>query len=157
MESIANQIFELSGDNEGEGYKKLNPTNHKIGPFIFDSAKLNKQGKSIAVAALRMPNGELSYDVVKTFANSGFTKIVMCGAGGRITGDAKKGDYIHLTFSFYKDSNINISSSNSLIPSDFSHINTSSCTNTTVDSPLVETKQWLSQQQEANVGSVAVS
>ncbi|RSD32539.1 hypothetical protein [Vibrio pectenicida] len=157
MESIANQEFELSGDNEGEGYKKLNPANHKIGPFIFDSAKLNKRGKSIAVAALRMPNGELSYDAVKTFADSGFTKIIMCGAGGRIIGDAQMGDYIYLTHSSYKDSNVNISSNtNIIIPNDFSHINTASCTNTTVDSPLVETKQWLSQQQEANVGSVDV-
>ena len=30
MESIANQIFSFSSENEGEGYKKLNPHNHKI-------------------------------------------------------------------------------------------------------------------------------
>lgn len=156
MEAIANQIFHLSGENEGQGYRELNPHHHKIGPFIFDSAILSRNNKTIAVAALRMPNGELSYDAVKAFADCGFSKIVMCGAGGRIAGDAQLGDYLHLNRSYYKDSIIDLSTHQILMPNRFSHINTTACSNITVNSPLIETQPWLSQQQANQVGSVDV-
>ncbi|WP_205395155.1 hypothetical protein [Vibrio tetraodonis] len=156
MESIANKIYNLSGENEGEGYKKLTPHNHKIGPFTFDEVTITNNGKTVSIAALRMPNGELSYDAVKTFAESGFNKIVMCGAGGRIAGDAQVGDYIHLNHSYYEENAVNLSNTEVLIPSEFLRINTTACSNTTVDSPLIETKSWLAQQKETKVATVDV-
>lgn len=156
METIANQIYGLSGDNEGEGYKKLNPKNCRIGPFFYDISEIEYKGKKVAIAALRMPNGELSYDAVRAFAESGFKKIIMCGAGGRISGNANIGDYIYLNESSYKQETMKLDENRTLLPDKFEYLNISSPSNTTVNSPLIETKQWLDQQKEDQTGSVDV-
>lgn len=118
-------------------------TEHRISGFIFDSVPVVKDGVYFNVYALRMPNGDLSYDAVKQFLNAGVRNVIMCGAGGRIAGNASVGDYLTVTTSTYLDNEIvagDISRIVSISPDGY--INDNSALNVTVNSPLEEDVEW---------------
>lgn len=155
MEAIGNNENGLKGANEGEGYKMLKPETHKFGALVYDLAYLDKN--KTAVAAIKMPNGELAGDVVKAFIEAGFHKVVMCGAGGRISGDAAIGEYILVKCSNYKGEDVRFREKATILDvSGSMYVNMNSKSNVTVNSPLIETKSWLKEQKDGASGSVDV-
>ncbi|MFY2506974.1 hypothetical protein ACN3E9_01315 [Vibrio pectenicida] len=161
MEYLGNFVGELNGNyegdenNEGDGYNYLNPKTHNAGGFLFDTAKIELADKTILVAALRMPNGDLSYDATSTFMKNGFNRVVMVGAGGSITPSTIVGNYMPIESSSYNDMTVDLDSFNWSVPQ-LPFISSSTTLNVTVDSPLVETKLWLEQQKNTGVGNVDV-
>lgn len=149
MESLGKQLFHV-GDSakEGTGYGKLGVKEHKVADFVFDTATLNLDGRQHLVAALRMPNGDLAYDAMKGFLDHGFNQVIMCGAGGRLAGDAQVGDYMLLERSQYGDQSISLARECIHVPGAKLFENAKPTSNVTVDSPLQETQRWLDENQE---------
>lgn len=155
MESLGKKIFNVDDSaKEGVGYGKLDVRNHKVADFVFDTATLNLDGRQHLVAALRMPNGDLAYDAMKGFLDHGFNQVIMCGAGGRLAGDAQVGDYMLLERSQYGDQSISLAQECIHVPGAKLFENAKLTSNVTVDSPLQETQRWLDENQET--GSVDV-
>jgi len=130
-------------------------TEHRISGFIFDSVTVVKDGVYFNVYALRMPNGDLAYDAVKQFLDAGVRNVIMCGAGGRIAGNASVGDYLTVTSSTYLNNKIvarDISRTVTISPD--SYINNNSELNITVDSPLEEDVAW--NEKNKSKGNVDV-
>lgn len=130
-------------------------TEHRISGFIFDSVPVVKDRVYFNVYALRMPNGDLAYDAVKQFINAGVRNVIMCGAGGRIAGNASVGDYLTVTSSTYLDNEIVASDISRLVSiSPGGYINNNSVFNVTVDSPLEEDVDW--NEKNKSKGNVDV-
>ncbi|QGR08709.1 hypothetical protein CTZ24_09300 [Pantoea phytobeneficialis] len=145
MEFLGREIYQIDENQpEGVGYDKMNTTQHKVSGFIFDTAIVENQenNERYIFSGLRMPNGDLSYDATKAFIEAGFTYIVMCGAGGRLSGKAKIGDYTPINISIYENEAINLKMEDMKIP-DGTFIEELLSTNITVNSPLEETQKWL--------------
>ncbi|KJR91139.1 hypothetical protein PL318_26390 [Burkholderia pseudomallei] len=150
MEYLGKQLFNVDdSEKEGTGYSKLDVKEHKVADFVFDTATLNLDGRRHLVAALRMPNGDLAYDAMKGFLDHGFNQVIMCGAGGRLAGDAQVGDYMLLERSQYGDQSISLTRECIRVPSTKLFENAKLTSNVTVDSPLQETRRWLDENQEA--------
>ncbi|WP_071761412.1 hypothetical protein [Burkholderia ubonensis] len=149
MESLGKQLFNVDDSaKEGTGYGKLDVKEHKVADFVFDTATLNLDGRQHLVAALRMPNGDLAYDAMKGFLDHGFNQVIMCGAGGRLAGDAQVGDYMLLERSQYGDQSISLAQECIHVPGVKLFENAKLTSNVTVDSPLQETQRWLDENQE---------
>jgi hypothetical protein len=119
---------------------------HNVGGFVFSSTETEHGGKNFNVFALRMPNGDLAYDAIKTFLEAGLRNVIMCGAGGRISGDAKVGDYIVVDDSTYENQRLIANDIANIIKLPSSgYMNNRSALNITVDSPLEETNIWFSK------------
>ncbi len=162
MEHIAEIEFnsEISGD---ETYKKLvsegKIIQHTVANFTFDSTIVEKEGKKVLFSALRMPNGDLAYDACKAFLAGGYSHIILCGAGGRICGDAKVGDYVALSSSEHNGQTVSLEKIDNIkriVPEGLDFLKQDITTNTTVNSPLVETKNWLDKNRKSEIGTVDV-
>ncbi|MCC6137901.1 MAG: hypothetical protein IT287_04665 [Bdellovibrionaceae bacterium] len=156
-EQIARYINKLPEDlDEAEAYKTVSPVTREVGGFIFDTVETVQAGKKYLFSALRMPNGDLAYDSTKAFLESGFSHVIMCGAGGSTFGTAAVGDYVALNQSSYHEETITLEGVKfgSLVSLKF--FKQEEMTNTTVDSPLVETQAWLNTSKEEKINTVDV-
>ncbi|HFK3790805.1 TPA: hypothetical protein ACGZQ6_004458 [Escherichia coli] len=143
MEFLGKQIFNIDDSaKEGSGYNKLGVKEHKVADFVFDTAHPH------LVAALRMPNGDLAYDAMKIFLDCGFNQVIMCGAGGRLSGDAQVGDYMLLNRSQYGNESISLTQECIHVPDVKLFENARLTSNVTVDSPLQETQRWLEDNKD---------
>lgn len=155
MEFLGKQIFNIDDSaKEGSGYGKLGVKEHKVADFVFDTATIDLDGYPHVVAAQRMPNGDLAYDAMKTFLDCGFSQVIMCGAGGRLAGDAQVGDYMLLNRSQYGNKRISLAQECIHVPDVKLFGNTRLTSNVTVDSPLQETQSWLEDNKD--IGNVDV-
>ncbi|KWN60981.1 hypothetical protein [Burkholderia ubonensis] len=155
MEFLGKQVYGVDdAQPEGVGYGALNPRTHDVGGFLFDTATVEINERQHLMAALRMPNGDLAYDATKAFLDHGFNQVVMCGAGGRMAGKARVGDYMVMDRSRYGSRDIALAPESIQIPSAGIFSAVSRCSNVTVDSPLQETKRWL--DENIKMGSVDV-
>lgn len=148
MEFLGKLIFNIDDSAaEGTGYNKLGVKEHKVSDFIFDTATIYLDGYPHLIAALRMPNGDLAYDSMKEFTGCGFNQVIMCGAGGRLAGDAQVGDYMLLKDSQYGDQSITLEPGCIHVPDVKFFENVKLTSNVTVDSPLQETQRWLEKHR----------
>ncbi|EEO2383841.1 hypothetical protein G6D77_004546 [Salmonella enterica] len=149
MEFLGKQIFNIDDSaKEGSGYNKLGVKEHKVADFVFDTATIDLDGHPYLVAALRMPNGDLAYDAMKIFLDCGFNQVIMCGAGGRLSGDAQVGDCMLLNRSQYGNESISLAQECIHVPDVKLFENARLTSNVTVDSPLQETQRWLEDNKD---------
>ncbi len=147
MECLGRQFHVVdAAEPEGTGYAQLQPVEHAVAGFVFDTATVDRDGGRHLVAALRMPNGDLAHTATKAFLAHGFDHVVMCGAGGRLAGVAQVGDYMVVDSSRYGAQRFSLPPSSVLAPPGpmFSH---ASSANITVDSPLQENQRWLEENR----------
>ncbi|MEJ2742519.1 MAG: hypothetical protein P8176_08555 [Gammaproteobacteria bacterium] len=148
MEFLGKQIYNIDDSaTEGTGYDRLGVKAHKVSDFIFDSATIDLDEYPHLIAALRMPNGDLAYDAMKEFIDCNFNQVIMCGAGGRLSGDAQVGDYMLVKHSQYGSQSISLEHKCILFPKGKSFDNVKLMNNVTVDSPLQETQRWLKEHR----------
>lgn len=125
--------------------RKLEPKEeHSAGDFRFGSELVNIDGKQVHVIALKIPNGDVAYDATRAFLEHGITKVVMNGAGGRLSGNGKIGDYMLINEVEYNGDTIKLSDESFVMPKEFKHYSVEDPRKSiTVDSPLDETNAWL--------------
>ncbi|WP_339476698.1 MULTISPECIES: hypothetical protein [unclassified Pseudomonas] len=156
-EFVARHINKLEPSlTEREAYQELQPSTYTVDSFVFDVTSINHEGKELQIAALRMPNGDLSEDAIEAFLSAGYTHFVMCGAGGSISTTANIGDYVLLNRSHYNNQTLQLPKNMmAQAPRDY-FVTCEAASNTTVDSPLVETTDWLENNTKENIGTVDV-
>lgn len=149
MDAIGRKISDFTVPAIKEaGRSLLSPEKISAGGADFDVVNLRLNGEDIQIIALHIPNGDAAYHVTKVFLKHGFQHVVMCGAGGRLGGDAKVGDYMSIESATYGDSQLNLNSDIILLPQKFIHLNLNSKMNVTVNSPLDEDMNWLSKNEK---------
>lgn len=127
------------------------------GSFKFSyMTVLDADGQEKGVLALRMPNGSLAYEATKLLLEHGAQTVVMIGAGGSMDSTAGLGSYHKVNASSYTDQTLYIPPDNQLELKVPKLKVKEDRKNVTVDSPLVENKEWMRSVAEKDISSVDV-
>lgn len=127
-------------------YNTLNPKRHTTASLNYDLVKVSQEdGSEIVLMGLRMPNGSYAGKVTDQLLKYGVNSLIMMGAGGSLSSESGVGSYQFLKSSVYYQEEVTLSSEEKITP-DFTNttlLASEDARNITVDSPLVETKEWL--------------
>ena len=161
-----NEMRLASNENESETIaKKLLKTYHNLktykigeGVFKFSSFEIQLGSKKSLIICFRMPNGNLAQIATEVLINKGIQRLIMLGAGGSLSNLSSVGSYQLINSTNYNNNKILISDLNvkemnidlSEIPL-FDHGK-----NITLDSPLLETKNWLNHVKNSKLTCVDV-
>lgn len=157
MEHAARHLLGLPAQtHEADAYEAIAPVEHHVGTYRFDCADLTIRGERVRMIGLKMPNGSAAYEACDAFVRAGYGDMVLCGAGGLIGNSGKVGDYLAMTSSHFAGSNFTCSNARLDIIDGLPFASTASSRNITVDSPLVETRDWLDESRAAGVATVDV-
>lgn len=141
----------------GELLSKYGYTTHEIGTlFKFSHVTLELGEKRIGFLACRMPNGNLAYNVSEMLFLQGTTKMIMVGAGGSLDKSAGVGSYQGLSQTEYGKDVIKLTQEQILKPEIKGLTLKVNRSNITVDSPLVENKEWNDAAETKGISSVDV-
>ena len=154
--------------NENEAEKiaeKLLKKNNKLKTYIigegvykFSHFEWNIGNKNIGIIGFRMPNGNLASIATEAFIKKGIRHFVMLGAGGSLSPLSPVGTYQLINNATYNNNSISLSELNikkmKVELSDIPLLENGN--NVTLDSPLVETRNWLNKVRHAKLTSVDV-
>ena len=161
-----NEMKKATNENESEKIaEKLlkeyhNLKTYKIGEgvFKFSSFEINVGNKSILIICFRMPNGNLAQIATEILITKGTNRLVMLGAGGSLSQLSSVGSYQLIKSASYNNNSILVSDLNvKEISIDLSEIPLlENASNITLDSPLLETRNWLMQVKNSKLTCVDV-
>lgn len=135
-------------------------TNEIGGVFKYSYVEVEIDGKKQGIIAFRMPNGSLAKYATRALLNVGIQHFVMVGAGGSLTDKSPVGSYQQIVSTAYDTDQIHLPKSELSImplklPEQFP-LSKVAGKNITVDSPLVEHQEWLTDAYQNDVTSVDV-
>ena len=162
-----NEISKSSNENDAKKIsEKLLKEYHnlktfEIGKGVFKFSYFELQIKTIKVGIIcfRMPNGSLARIATEIFIRKGIKHFITLGAGGSLTNISPIGTYQLIKNTNYNNnehimlSDINIKKMKVEL-SELPLIENGN--NITLDSPLIETKKWLTKVRNMNLTSVDV-
>ena len=161
-----NEMKKATNENESEKIaEKLLKENHNLktyiigeGVFKFSSFEINTGTKKVIIICFRMPNGNLAQIATEILINKGINRLVMLGAGGSLSNLSSVGSYQLIKSASYNINSILVSDLNIKEMSiDLSEIPLlDNASNITLDSPLLETRNWLTQAKHSKLTCVDV-
>ena len=157
-----------SAANENESEKlaeKLLKAHHNLktykigeGVYKFSCFEIQIEAKKVLIVCFRMPNGNLAQIATQILMSKGVRRFIMLGAGGSLSSLSPVGSYQLIKSATYNNEHIPISDLNvKEMNIDLSEIPLlEHGSNITLDSPLLETKNWLAKVQNSKLTCVDV-
>ena len=145
--------------------EKLLKTHHNLktyeigdGIYKFSCFELRIRNKNVEIICFRMPNGSLARIATEALIRKGVHHFVMLGAGGSLSSMSSIGSYHLIKSTIYNNNPIHLSELHlKEMKVDLSGIPLfENGNNVTLDSPLSETRSWLTQMRNTNFTSVDV-
>jgi hypothetical protein len=128
------------------------------GIYKFSCFELRIMTKIVAIIGFRMPNGNLAQIATEAFMKKGVHHFVMLGAGGSLSSFSSVGSYQLINSTTYNNSHILLSDINikkmNVDLSDIPLVDNGN--NITLNSPLEETRNWMTKVRNSNLTSVDV-
>ena len=128
------------------------------GIYKFSCFELRIMTKIVAIIGFRMPNGNLAQIATEAFMKKGVHHFVMLGAGGSLSSLSSVGSYQLINSTTYNNSHILLSDINikkmNVDLSDIPLVDNGN--NITLNSPLEETRNWMTKVRNSNLTSVDV-
>ena len=145
--------------------EKLLQKNNKLKTYIigegvykFSYFEWQIRNKNVGIIGCRMPNGSLARIATEAFIKKGIRHFIMLGAGGSLSSLSTVGSYQLINSATHNNNIISLSELNvkkmKLELSDIPLLENGN--NITLDSPLVETRSWLSKVRNIKLTSVDV-
>ena len=162
-----NEISKSSNENDAKKIsEKLLKEYHNLktfeigkGVYKFSYFELQIKTINVGIICFRMPNGSLARIATEIFIRKGIKHFITLGAGGSLTNISPIGTYQLIKSTNYNNnehiilSDINIKKMKVEL-SELPLIENGN--NITLDSPLIETKKWLTKVRNMNLTSVDV-
>ena len=128
------------------------------GVYKFSYFEWQIGNKNLGIIGCRMPNGSLARIATEAFIKKGIRHFIMLGAGGSLSSLSTVGSYQLINSATHNNNIISLSELNvkkmKLELSDIPLLENGN--NITLDSPLVETRSWLSKVRNIKLTSVDV-
>ena len=149
---------EKIAENLLKKHHNLKTFNIGEGVYKFSCFELNIASKKELIICFRMPNGSLARIVTETLIRKGVHHFVTLGAGGSLSSLSRVGSYQLIKSTSYLNNHILFSELNikemNVNLSEIPLIKNGN--NITLDSPLIETRNWLFKVQNDKLTSVDV-